>query len=302
MAWVRLGRVYVPDGSQSWSREYASFPTVEDLPDGNLRIYFTSLDAGRCGSTGCVDVAFDDPTRIIQGPREPVLTCGAMGDFDECGANAFSVVADGSRRLLYYQGWQLTTRAPYLVFTGLAMAQQQDMPFRKLGRVPVMDRTEDEPYMRCSPYVIRDGDGFRMWYVSCTGWTNRDGAPQYFTQIRTASSKDGVAWGDGRVCLTPSDPEYALGRPCVLRGGDGYRMWFSIRSNAEPYRLGYAESRDGFSWTRLDHGEHVIRAAASGWDSEMVCYPFVIEREGRRLLFYNGNRHGATGFGVAEWR
>jgi len=302
MAWVKRGLVYSPDGSQPWSREYASFPTAESLPDGNLRIYFTSLDDRRYGSTGCVDVAFDDPTRIIRGPQQPVLTFGEMGDFDECGANAFSVVADGSRRLLYYQGWQNTTRAPYLIFTGLAVSKGADAPFRKHGRVPVMDRTDNEPYMRAAPYVIRDGDAFRMWYVSCTEWKDRGGTPQYFVEIRTASSNDGIAWSDSRVCLTPVDPEYALGRPCVTRDANGYRMWYSIRSNAGPYRIGYAESRDGFSWTRQDAGEHVIQAAASGWDSEMVCYPFVIERDRRRLLFYNGNRHGATGFGVAEWQ
>jgi hypothetical protein len=31
----------------------------------------------------------------------------------------------------------------------------------------------------------------------------------------------------------------------------------------------------------------------------MVCYPFVIDAAGKRYLFYNGNRHGATGFGYA---
>ncbi len=32
----------------------------------------------------------------------------------------------------------------------------------------------------------------------------------------------------------------------------------------------------------------------------MVCFAAVIDVNGRRLMFYNGNRHGATGFGVAE--
>jgi hypothetical protein len=31
----------------------------------------------------------------------------------------------------------------------------------------------------------------------------------------------------------------------------------------------------------------------------MVCYPAVIDVHGRRLMFYNGNRHGASVFGVA---
>jgi hypothetical protein len=76
-------------------------------------------------------------------------------------------------------------------------------------------------------------------------------------------------------------------------------MWYSIRSHSRPYRIGYAESADGLCWERRDH-EAGIEASASGWDSEMICYAAVIDVNGRRLLFYNGNRHGATGFGVAE--
>jgi hypothetical protein len=76
-------------------------------------------------------------------------------------------------------------------------------------------------------------------------------------------------------------------------------MWYSIRSHSRPYRIGYAESGDGLQWERRDD-EAGIEASASGWDSEMICYAAVIDVNGRRLMFYNGNRHGATGFGVAE--
>jgi hypothetical protein len=32
----------------------------------------------------------------------------------------------------------------------------------------------------------------------------------------------------------------------------------------------------------------------------MICYAAVIDVGGRQLAFYNGNRHGESGFGVAE--
>jgi hypothetical protein len=75
-------------------------------------------------------------------------------------------------------------------------------------------------------------------------------------------------------------------------------MWFSVRSRSRPYRLGYAEPRDGRAWQQKDSSVGLTRSEA-GWDSEMVCYPCVVDVRGRRYLFYNGNRHGATGFGVA---
>jgi predicted GH43/DUF377 family glycosyl hydrolase len=302
MAWVKLGRVFAPAGEQDWALEYASFPTVERLPDGNLRVYYTSLNSQRYGSTGFVDVDGSNPLRIIRRSEAPVLTYGQMGRFDECGANAFSVVNAGSRRFMYYQGWQLTTRAPYLIFTGLAVSAGADGPFIKQGNVPLLDRTGEEPYMRAAPFVLKEDTRYRMWYVACTEWKMRAGVPQYFVEIRTAVSEDGLRWGASTVCLSPEHHEYAVGRPCVVRSGDIYSMWFSIRSNAEPYRIAYAESRDGHHWSRIDDEAHVVKRSTSGWDSEMVCYPFVVERDGRRLLFYNGNRHGASGFGVAEWR
>ena len=77
-------------------------------------------------------------------------------------------------------------------------------------------------------------------------------------------------------------------------------MWYSIRSTHEPYKIGYAESIDGLNWTRKDHLVGIHRSD-TGWDSEMICYPCVIPFKGKYYMFYNGNRHGSTGFGYAIW-
>jgi hypothetical protein len=79
-----------------------------------------------------------------------------------------------------------------------------------------------------------------------------------------------------------------------------YRAWYSIRSLNLPYRIGYAESVDGVSWTRKDR-EVGIQRSESGWDSQMICYPCVLHVKGQPYMFYNGNRHGQTGFGYAVW-
>jgi hypothetical protein len=114
-------------------------------------------------------------------------------------------------------------------------------------------------------------------------------------------SADGVNWPpSGTTCFEPpEDSDYAVGRPWVVRDAALYRMWYSIRARGEiSYRIGYAESSDGIQWMHDSTGG--LLPAADGWDSEMTCLPCVVDAGGRRLLFYNGNRHGATGFGVAE--
>ena len=76
-------------------------------------------------------------------------------------------------------------------------------------------------------------------------------------------------------------------------------MWFSCRSGkGETYRIGYADSPDGIAWTRRD-GAAGIDISASGWDSEMIEYPFVFDHKGERYMLYNGNGYGKTGFGLA---
>src|SRR5206468_6415563 len=101
---------------------------------------------------------------------------------------------------------------------------------------------------------------------------------------------------EGHVCVDYAGPEeHAFSRPCVVRDGDLYRMWFSVRGDA--YRIGYAESRDGLAWERRDEEARI--APSSEWDAEMQAYPSVFDHGGRRYLLYNGNDYGRTGIGWA---
>lgn len=306
MGWVKQGRVFATettDGRASgWAQGYASFPTAEVRGNGDIRVYYTALDHEQQGRTGWLDVAGDDPRRIVRRSAAEVLGLGEMGDFDECGANVFSVVQWRGRRLFHYQGWQRTRKAPYLIFTGAATDAGEGAPLQKLKRTPVLDRTPHERCMRAAPCVLAEGQQLRMWYVNCVRWQLVDGAPRYLVDIRTATSADGLQWSaEGSVCLAPQGDEYAVGRPTVLRTPEGYEMWFSVRSAARPYHLGHARSADGVTWVRSGASVPLVEASAQGWDSEMVCYPNVIEHGGQRLMFYNGNQHGRSGFGLARW-
>jgi hypothetical protein len=301
MRWRKLGHVFGPDGSKPWARMNASFPTAVLQSRSVVRVYYTTLDDNQFGQGAWVDLDAANPTRILGHSSGPVLRLGEVGDFDDSGANPFSVVSFGGRRLMFYQGWQRTLRAPYMIFTGLAV-EGADGRFTKHACVPILDRTDEEPHIRAAPFVLAEGGRLRMWYVSSSHWINRGGELHYLVDIRHAVSPDGICWtADPHPCLTPDKArgEYALGRPSVLIDGNRYRMWYSVRSHHEPYRIGYAESADGLAWTRMDD-EAGIERSDEGWDSEMICYPCVIRAAGRLLMFYNGNRHGRTGFGCAE--
>ena len=78
-------------------------------------------------------------------------------------------------------------------------------------------------------------------------------------------------------------------------------MWYSYRGQPSitTYRIGYAESPDGVHWSRMDEKMHSLDVSEGGWDSEMICYPYVFDHKGKRYMLYNGNGYGKTGFGLA---
>jgi predicted GH43/DUF377 family glycosyl hydrolase len=296
----KLGLVYAPSGEKWWARSYALLPTVHVLDENTLRIYFASLDEGRFGRIGFVEVDARDPRRIGYETPEPVLDVGELGTFDDSGVNPSCIVTVGEQQHLYYIGWQRCERVPYKLFAGLAISKDGGSTFNRYQPVPLLERTPVEPFLRSATTIVREKDLWRMWYVSALRWTyvNNVQYPSYV--IRYAESIDGMAWtASPEICINFADPdEFGFGRPWVIKEDDRYKMWYSIRSHREPYRIGYAESRDGVHWERLDDQVGIARSE-SGWDSEMICYPCVVDVPGKRYLFYNGNRHGSTGFGCA---
>lgn len=303
MKWRKRGLVYRAAGDAWWTRNrYAFNPTVEAVGDELLRVYFASLDENNYGRIGYVELDARDPRIIRRETREPVLDIGALGAFDDSGVNPSCVLTVGGRKYLYYIGWQRASRVPYMLFGGLAVDDGAGGAFRKHASVPVFDRTASEPFSRSAPCVVREGGRFRAWYWSCTEWTVEGEWVHYNNVIRHAESDDGISWrATEHVCIAPDGAlDYTIGRPWVLSDGGVYKMWYSIRSRARvSYRIGYAESADGLNWTRKD-AEAGISPSESGWDSEMICHPCVVDMRGRRYLFYNGNQHGAEGFGFAE--
>lgn len=302
MNWQKKGLIHAPQGETWWAQKYAMPPTADVFTEEIIRVYFASLDKKNYGRIGYVDLDAENPSRILDESVEPILELGELGTFDDSGINPSCVLDVGGKKFLYYIGWQRCERVPYMLFAGLAVSDDNGKNLKKNSQVPMLDRTDSEPFSRTAPCVIVEDGVFKMWYWSCLNWTNENGWIHYNNVIRYLESSDGISWkGAGKICIAPeSADDYSIGRPWVIKDSDNYKMWYSIRnSSAEtPYRIGYAESENGTDWTRKDD-EAGITTSASGWDSEMVCYPCVVDAAGKRYMFYNGNRHGSTGFGYA---
>jgi predicted GH43/DUF377 family glycosyl hydrolase len=295
LTWEKRGLVIRPQPDFRWWRTHAMVPVPEPVAGGVFRVYFSGRDEQNRSHIASVVLDLDRPDKLLDVSREPVLSPGELGCFDDNGVTPSCVARVGERKFLYYIGWNPGSTVRVHLFGGLAVSDDDGRRFTRYSRAPILERTAVDPFLNTAPFVVPEHSGWRMYYVAGVGWTHRD-LPRY--HIRTATSHDGIAWKrDGQVCIDFAVPEEtALARPWVVREDGIYRMWFAYKR--ETYRIGYAESRDGVEWQR-DDAAAGLSVSESGWDSDMVEYAAVVNHGGRHYMFYNGNQYGYDGIGLA---
>jgi hypothetical protein len=295
--WTKRGQLCDGFSGASWAVSHAALPVVDEI-NGGHRVYFSARDDRGRARIGYADTNLAAPGAWLVSPR-PALDLGPLGTFSDSGVTSSCIVNHQGTKYQYFTGWSLGASVPFFLHAGLALSDDNGASFRPLSNAPLFERSDADPFLTASPWVLIDGGVWRMWYVSGLAWVMSGGKPMHKYHIRYAESRDGIVWDRrGIVCIDfKSDHEYAIARPCVVRDAGTYRMWYSYRGDR--YRIGYAESGDGVVWTRLDECAG-IDVTAGAWDSDMIEYPCVVDVGGRRLMLYNGNDYGKTGIGLAE--
>ena len=298
MKWIKKGLIIRPRRDLDWMLTHAWVPFAERLTGDNYRIYFAGRNNLNLSQTGFVEIDINRPHEVLNFSKRPAFELGALGTFDDSAVIPSWIVNEGGEKYLYYIGWMQGKRVPYYASLGLAFSPDGGQTFQRHSRGPLLERNDIDPYMTASACVRREGNRWRMWYLTNTQWTIENGEPRPKYHIKYAESPDGIHWErKGIVSIDfESEQEYAISRPCVLQENGIYKMWYSHRG--ENYRIGYAESADGIVWERLDHRAG-IDVSASGWDSKMIEYPFVFEHDGAKYMLYNGNDFGREGIGLA---
>lgn len=300
MKWQKLGLVYGPDGSLPWAQHSALQPTPILVGDDTIRVFVGHRDAEGVGRVSFVDLSADDPTRVLQTPKSPVLDIGTPGCFDEKGVIPCAIARYGKYLRLYYAGYMCPASVRFIAFSGMAVSADNGATFKRFSRVPVLERTETEPLFRAIHSIFEENGVWRIWYGAGERFVQgeKKTLPEY--NIRYMESADGISFpASGRTVIDIEGAEHRVGRPYVCRWHDrSYRMFYGYGSEENPYRLGLAHSADGNSWTRCDAALG-LEPSLTGWDSEMIAYPSVITTRAGTFIFYNGNAYGRDGFGVA---
>jgi hypothetical protein len=300
--WHKLKHVFAPDNNHDWMVSHAANPFAERTGPNTYRIYFTCRDKSSRSFIGYADIDFADDFKVTYISDRPVLSPGETGIFDDSGVVMSYLMTINGQKYLYYLAWNLKVTVPWLNTIGLAIYNEETQAFEKYSRAPIMDRSNEDPFTISYPSILHDNGIYRMWYGSNLKWGKLQDEMDHV--IKYAESTDGIHWNrTNQVHIGLQHPnEYALSKPFVLKTDGRYQMWYSYRGNGDisTYRIGYAESPDGFSWTRMDD-QAGIDVSAEGWDSEMISYPFVFDHDGERYMLYNGNGYGKTGFGIARY-
>jgi hypothetical protein len=171
------------------------------------------------------------------------------------------------------------------------------------------------------PHVIKDGETFKLWYAGY--------GASYIDGVGYATSTDGLNWTryngpfNGAVYThssTLSDfDSYNVNTPFVLKdrasaeapcpgipnGDICYRMWYEGVNNSAGYifRVGYAVSPDGITWTKVvgsGTGGAVLDRGATGFDAASVGVPVVIKEGSLYRMWYEAKAFsGSFSYGYA---
>jgi hypothetical protein len=296
--WKKRGLIFSPNGQYPWVITHGMLPVADKINDDLYRIYFSGRDISNRSRIGYIEININEPDKILYLSENPVLDLGKLGAFDDNGVSPTWIVDHDNKKYLYYFGWNKGSSVRAAEVSGLAISADGGKTFFRQSAAPVIDRTNAEPYtiLVISCILIENGI-WRMWYDSADEWTNND-LPKY--NIKYAESTDGIHWQRaGVVSVDYMYPgESRVSRASIVKEDGLYKMWYCYAIGSGGYEMGYAESEDGFKFRRMDD-KVSIYVSEKGWDSEMICYPYVFHHKDKKIMLYCGNGYGKTGFGYA---
>jgi hypothetical protein len=313
MEWIKHGLIFNPT-QYEWDKDFVGFaqsPQTLIFPSF-VRIFFSTrirdISGKYISHIRYVDFSRDLRT-VLSWSRHEVLGPGKRGCFDEHGVFPLNVLPVGEKIYGYTNGWARRVSVSVETGVGLVISENQGRSFKRYGDGPVLSASLHEPVLVGDAFVRKIGERFCMWYIFGTGWKVfvPGGVPERTYKISMATSDDGICWQKSGRGLIPDQlgPDECQALPTVLLINGRYHMVFCFRQSVDfrknannGYRLGYAWSDDGETWTR-DDALGGISLSRDGWDSKMMCYPHLFELDGQIHLLYNGNEFGRHGFGIA---
>lgn len=298
--WVKKGRLIA---SPALGYTHTSLPCVTKLDDDDFLFAFSSRDAQRRSYIFLVRGQVRDGTIAFVDEPQLALEPGNTGFFDEDGVISGTFCEINGQTYLYYIGWQTLASVPQANTIGRAICDTQLLSLKREFSGPIVGRSVVNPLFLTCPFMLAQNDIIHMWYGSGIRWWQADNIWNSSYNIRHAVSSDGLTWQHdsnfSMYFITTS--ETVVARPSIVYLNGLYHMWYCRVDtlNAPTYRIGYATSKDLCKWERFWNGDNTIDISKTGWDSQMVCHPYVFKHKDFVYMLYDGNSFGRDGFGYA---
>ncbi|MBP1657529.1 MAG: hypothetical protein H6Q31_2130 [Bacteroidetes bacterium] len=181
-----------------------------------------------------------------------------------------------------------------MVFTGVGSAEAQFV-WTRSPENPVLPYWSSDPsdpngyFQLLEPTVLYDSlrNEYTMWFTSGTGMYS-----SHFS-ISMAVSPDGEEWYPSmrnpvlRVGAPGSFDADALDAPRVVKLENEYLMYYTGTKEGV-YSIGAATSSDGRTWKKLENNPVIAPGPSGSWDSRIVGYCEVAEKNGVLYMWYNG--------------
>jgi predicted GH43/DUF377 family glycosyl hydrolase len=189
----------------------------------------------------------------------------------------------------------------FLPFSGFAQSQPDGALVRYAGN-PLLTKGPTGSYdqLKIGPRaILREAPNvWKMWYEAVPGVNQ--------STTGYATSSDGFVWTKyaGNPIMVPSAAWEGTGgtnhedSPTAILKEDGiYKLWYHGISNTTR-AIGYAESKDGLTWTKYAGNPVVTPGPNGAWDADTVCEPRVLRVGTQYYMFYT-HCAGSHGIGLA---
>ena len=295
--WKKLGQIYNFEPINEFLLSHASNPMAVHLEGDVFRVFFSGRCKSNKSSVGYVDLDLHSQNIIGACTEESFRVSDEFNGFFSHGVSIGNMYSVGAHEYVLFMAWQIRGNNHWRGDIGRLELDKDKKKLSLVGEGAFLGVHEIDPISLSYPWVMYEDGYYKMWYGSTIDWSSVNG--EMIHVINYATSIDGETWSrHGLAVPFEIGVAQAFSRPTVLRDESGYHMWFSYRSGTgQKYRIGYASSLDGLKWER--HSDSGIDVSETGWDSDMVCYPFVFEHKSKVYMLYNGNDFGRHGFGLA---
>tara|TARA_Y100000768_G_C23986083_1_gene688920 strand:+ start:1386 stop:2294 length:909 start_codon:yes stop_codon:yes gene_type:complete len=279
-----------------WVKNHLWVPTAYKLNRSKIIVFFAGRNFKNESDTGyfVYDINLNKVTKIS---KKPVLSRGVLGMFDDSAVIPSHIIKIGRKYFMYYVGWTQGKKVPFFSSIGLAKSNSIYGPFKKIGKAPIIGKSNEDPFFVATCFVEKRKNLFEMYYTSNLGWSKnkKKAFPLYL--IKRCTSKDGVKWkfNNDRIINFASSDEVAITRPWIIEYNKKKVMFFSCKKKF--YKM-YAAFKNRNKWTRK-FNISFTNSSEYKFDNKSQEYGSIIKMKQNYYMFYNGNDYGKKGIGLA---